>query len=233
VEGTEQTEAGASVHLGAFGPISAVQVTKSVTLYNDKPAVGVRWEIKNLSPLPVDFIWGTHPAIEPGPRTLLRVPAKSGIVGLSSHPTLGTPGQRYSWPNLETPAGRTDMSYSRPKEAGIFCGHTATDLEAGWYAIEDLDTGEGFLLQFPQSVCPYLWMWLVYGGWRGYRHVIIEPWTSHPVNLARAVQERTHRVLSADGKFEVQACATIYSKPLTWQDALQQLSSLPVRSILR
>jgi hypothetical protein len=117
------------------------------------------------------------------------------------------------------------MSLTQPQEAGIFCGHTATDLEEGWYAVEDRDTGEGFLLQFPHDICPYLWMWLVYGGWRGYRHVILEPWTSHPVNLAQAVRQHTHRVLQAGEAFEVQVCATIYSKPLTWKDALQQASS--------
>jgi hypothetical protein len=226
VKRAEETRHGAMVQLTAFGPISPVKVTKTVTIYNEKPIVSVHWEITNVGFLPIDFIWGTHPAIDPGQSALLRVPAKTGIVSLSSHPLLGAPGQKYSWPILETEAGRTDMSLTQPHEAGIFCGHTATDLEEGWYAVEDRDTGEGFLLQFPHDICPYLWMWLVYGGWRGYRHVILEPWTSHPVNLAQAVRQRTHRVLQAGETFEVQVCATIYSKPLTWKDALQQASSL-------
>ena len=225
VEGTDQRETGATVRLAALGPISPVRATKTVTLYAQKPVVEVRWEIENVGHLPMDFIWGTHPAIEPGRRALLRIPAKTGIVGLASHPSLGTPGQRYPWPNLETGVGRTDMSLTQPKEVGIFAGHTATDLEAGWYAIEDLDNGEGFLLQFPRNTCPYLWMWLVYGGWRGYRHVILEPWTSHPVNLAQAVQQRTNRELKAGEKFEAYVRAAIYSEPITWREALRQIST--------
>ncbi len=61
----------------------------------------------------------------------------AGIVGQSSDPKLGKPGQRHAWPMLETPAGRTDMSRVQAFEAKIFCGHYATDLEAGWYAVED------------------------------------------------------------------------------------------------
>jgi hypothetical protein len=226
VKRAAETRNGATVQLTVFGPISPVRVTKTVTIYNEKPIVSVHWEITNVGFLPIDFIWGTHPAIDPGQSALLRVPAKTGLVSLSSHPLLGAPGQKYSWPVLETEAGQTYMSLTQPQEAGIFCGHTATDLEGGWYAVEDRDTGEGFLLQFPHDICPYLWMWLVYGGWRGYRHVILEPWTSHPANLAQAVRQRTHRVLQAGETFEVQVCATIYSKPLTWKDALQQASSL-------
>lgn len=220
VDGAEQTDEGITAQFSAFGPISPVRVRKTVTLYKEAAAVSVSSEITNLGSLPLDFIWGTHPAIDPGKRTVLRVPAKTGIVGLASHPSLGAPGQLYRWPSLETAGARTDMSLTQPSEAGIFCGHYATGLEAGWYAIEDLDTGEGFLLQFPKEVCPQLWMWLVYGGWRGYRHVILEPWTSRPVNLAEAVRQKTHRTLKPGEQLEVEVRATIYAPPLTWLDVL-------------
>jgi hypothetical protein len=229
---SRETRNGATVQLTSFGPINPVKVTKNVTLYNEAPLLNIRWKITNVGFLPIDFIWGTHPAIDPGRRALLRVPAKTGIVGLASHPSLGAPGQQYSWPMLKTEEGWTDMSLTQSQEAGIFCGHTATNLEEGWYAVEDRDSGEGFLLQFPHDICPYLWMWLVYGGWRGYRHVILEPWTSHPVNLAQAVRQQTHCVLQAGEIFEVQVCATIYSTPLTWKDALQRTGSLPEKVVL-
>lgn len=112
------------------------------------------------------------------------------------------------------------MSLTQPQDAGVFCGHYATDLEAGWYAIEDQDTGEGFLLEFPKEICPHLWMWLVYGGWRGYRHVILEPWTSLPVSLAEAARLNAHRVLLPGEQFRVQVRASIYAPPRTWQDTL-------------
>ncbi|HEV2379834.1 MAG TPA: hypothetical protein VG206_08565 [Terriglobia bacterium] len=193
-------------------------------LDKNRPILSVRSEITNLGSHPIDFIWGTHPAIDTGQPSVLRIPAKTGIVGLSSHPSLGKPGQRYPWPLLETEAGKTDMSLTQPQTAGIYCGHYATELSAGWYAIEDSKTGQGFLLKFPAEICPQLWMWLVYGGWRGYRHVILEPWTSNPVNLAEAARQRTHRVLKSGETFVVQVSAVLYSPPQTCQIALQELA---------
>src|SRR5579863_4625454 len=194
--------------LTAFGPISPVRAKKTVILRADQPVLTVQYGIKNLGRLPLEFIWGTHPALKPGARMLLRIPAKTGIVGQASRPSLGDPGQRYDWPMVETRSGVSDMSHTQPADAGVLCGHYATDLEAGWYAVEDEATGDGFLLTFPLSLCPYLWMWLSYGGWRGYHHVIIEPWTSCPVNLATAVKERTARRLEPDEEFKVEVRAT-------------------------
>jgi galactose mutarotase-like enzyme len=210
----------AVARLSAFGPISPVRAEKTVRLVGRAPVVRMGYEITNLDPLPLDFIWGTHPALNPNDQMLLRIPAKTGIVGMASDGILGTPGQRYPWPILETAAGRIDVSKVRGIEAKMFCGHYATDLEAGWYAVEDLSTGEGFLLKFPVNQCPYLWMWLVYGGWRGYHHVIIEPWTSYPVHLAEAVKQKTSRHLEPGQKFSVEVRATIYTSPETWQEAL-------------
>ena len=89
--------------------------------------VKVRYEITNLGPAAIDFIWGTHPALAPAPHTVLKIPGRMGIVGLSSVPSLGTPGQRYSWPMIDTPAGKTDMSRTRGMDANVFCGHYVTD----------------------------------------------------------------------------------------------------------
>ncbi len=83
--------------------------------------------------------------------------------------------------------------------------------------------GEGFILQWPLELCPYLWMWLVYGGWRGYHHVILEPWTSYPNTLAGAVQEKTGRRLEPGGKFTVQVQATVYARPESHLEALKKL----------
>jgi galactose mutarotase-like enzyme len=212
VEAAGEDREKAFVRLFAFGPISPVRAQKTVTLLANAPVLEMRYEITNLGPTPLEFIWGTHPALEAHENLLLRVPAKTGIVGQTTDPVLGTPGQHYAWPKLEAPGGITDMSRVRGIEAKIACGHYATDLEAGWYAVEDIRTGEGFLLTFPLAECPYLWMWLVYGGWRGYHHIIIEPWTSYPNKLADAVRQNTHRTLAPGERFSVQVAATVYRR---------------------
>jgi galactose mutarotase-like enzyme len=223
VESVRQESDGVAATLSAFGPISPIRAEKTVTLSALMPALRMRYDITHLGTLPLNFIWGTHPALEPTPGMVLRLPAKTGIVGQSSDPCLGTPGQCYSWPILMTANGQQDMSRVHGKEAKLFCGHYATDLEAGWYAVEDAATGQGFLLKFPADTCPYLWMWLVYGGWRGYHHVIVEPWTSYPVHLAEAVKQQTNRRLEPGETFSVEVQATIYTRPETWKEALQRV----------
>src|SRR5262249_4309899 len=146
VESVKQENDGATAVLSAFGPISPVRAVKTVGLPTGSPVVRMRYDIAHLGTVPLDFIWGTHPAIEPTPGMVLPVPAKTGIVGQSSDPSLGTPGQHYSWPMLATSNGLQDMSKVQGREARIFCGHYATDLQAGWYALEDSSTGQGFLL---------------------------------------------------------------------------------------
>ncbi len=212
-----------SVKLSAFGPINPVRAEKTVTLLADSPVLRMRYEIANLGPMPVEFIWGTHPALIADEKLILRIPAKTGIVGQATDARLGAPGQRYAWPRLETPAGITDMSRVLGIDAKIACGHYALDLEAGWYAVEDTRTGEGFLLKFPREQCPYLWMWLVYGGWRGYHHIILEPWTSYPNKLSEAVQQKTHCTLPPDGRFTAEVAATLYQHDEGYEGALRRL----------
>ena len=211
------------VKLFAFGPISPVRAEKIVTLLACSPVLRMRYEITNLGPLPLEFIWGTHPALEAHEHLILRIPAKTGIVGQATDPRFGAPGQRYPWPRLETPTGVADMSRVQGIDAKVACGHYAADLEGGWYAVEDTRSGEGFLLRFPLQLCPYLWMWLVYGGWRGYHHIIVEPWTSYPNNLAEAVQQKTHRILPPGERFAVEVAGTVYRSDEGYQGALRRL----------
>ena len=225
VAGAGVKRGAAMATLTAFGPISPVRAQKSLVLSAEQPIVSMHYELENLGPHALDFIWGTHPALDLSNTMVLRIPARSGIVGQASHPSLGEPAQRYSWPLLETPLGATDMSRTQSAEAGVSCGHYATELEAGWYALEDETTGHGFLMTFPADLCPYLWMWMAYGGWRGYHHLIVEPWTSYPVNLAAAVAQGTSRKLDPAGKFAVDVAATVYAQPESWKEALRRVEA--------
>jgi hypothetical protein len=213
----------AVAQLSAFGPITPVKATKTVTLEERSAAMRLRYSITNLGPASVDFLWGTHPAVAITEHTILRIPARGGVVAQCNQPGWGEVGQRYQWPILETAAGRVEMNKVRNIEANLCFGHYAVDLEQGWYAIEDASSGEGFLLSFPLDQCPCLWLWLNYGGWRGLHHVIVEPWTGMPVNLEQACEHKTNRSLKPNEEFCVEISATVYQKPETWKDALGRI----------
>jgi galactose mutarotase-like enzyme len=197
----------ASVRLSAGGPINPVRAQKRLTLNGS--SLEMEYSIYNEGYAPIDFIWGTHPAyaIEPGCR--IHVPSRHGLVGQANPCRLGEPGQSYSWPILTTAEGQTDMSLV-PEPGDQNAGHYALDLSAGWYALEFPHRQSGVLIEFPLSACPHLWMWLSYGGWRGYYLAAIEPWTSVPVTLSDAVAAGTHRVLEPGATFHASVKATLW-----------------------
>jgi galactose mutarotase-like enzyme len=203
--------------LSAYGPISPIYVTKSIWLTGQ--VLHMSFAVKNLSPIVLDFMWGTHPAFAIEAGTRLIIPAGIGIVSQSSDASLGSPGDEYNWPHING----TDMSVVPDFSAGTNCGHYATDLEDGWFAVET--KGKGVLYEFPVETCPCLWMWLVYGGWRGYYHAVIEPWTGYPVNLSQAFQEGRHSQLEPGETFDVTVRCTAYQAPETHLDALKRLRS--------
>ena len=219
VEDLSSNDSGATVRLSAHGPISAIKATKTISLVGKEARL--HFEIESEDALPLDYIWGTHPsfAIEAGTRFL--IPAKTGIVGQASNASLGIAGQRYDWPMLPVGDTVTDMSYAQGIHAGVACGHYATDLLDGWYAVET--DGAGVLMEFPVETCPCLWLWLVYGGWRGYHHAILEPWTGYPVNLERAVELGSAQCLMPGEKFAVTIRCTTYGAPETATEALARL----------
>ena len=200
------------VTLTSFGPISPVRARKIVRLSNG--SVETEFHVHHIGHHPIDFIWGTHPAYAIEPGCVIHIPARSGIVGQTNHPHLGEPGQRYEWPRLETVEGAVDMSRVGPP-GKLSAGHYATDLAAGWYALEYPDRQTGLLVEFPPGLCPYLWLWLSYGGWRGYYVAVIEPWTSHPVTLSEAVAAKTHRTLLPGDSFSCTVRATPWRAPMT------------------
>jgi galactose mutarotase-like enzyme len=202
-----------SVQLSAFGPINPVRARKTVALDGDKPVLRMTFEITNIGFKPIDFIWGTHPALAVSAGSLVNIPAQAGLVSIAPDARSGEPGQRYSWPHLTTPQGTMDMSRVLPAESCLLFGHYALELQAGWYAVEDAASGTGIVFQFSRRLLPNLWMWINYGGWRGYHHLIVEPWTSCPVNLPKAVQEGTARTLQPGETFTAEIKACLYAQP--------------------
>ncbi len=215
----ERVDYGA-LELSALGPISPVKARKRVEL--NGPTVSLSSSLENLGPSPLHFLWGTHPSLAVRAGDRLRVPAETALVSIASDASLGFPGQEYQWPYLDHPRGRTDMSQVLPIEAAVNCGHYITKLRAGWFAVEAAGGDSGILFRFPIEKCPYLWMWIVYGGWRGYHHVVLEPWTGYPVNLAEAARKNRHTTLSPGQIFEARIEATIYHAPQTLEDVLEE-----------
>jgi hypothetical protein len=55
-----------------------------------------------------------------------------------------------------------------------------------------------------------VWLWQVFGGWRGYYHAAMEAWTSWPGALADAVKEGRARGMEAGEVLETTVHAVLY-----------------------
>jgi hypothetical protein len=96
-------------------------------------------------------------------------------VGQSSSVMLGETGQSYDWPLLPTSRASVDVSQIQPYETNVFGGHYATDLAGNWFALTDISRQVSIGMVCPTDIFRALWIWQVYGGWRGLYHLAIEP----------------------------------------------------------
>ena len=80
----------------------------------------------------------------------------------------------------------------------------ATGLRAGWLAVTDPPTRTGFALTFDPACCPMVWLWGVYGGWRGLYAAGVEAWTSYPARLDQVIQAGRQLTLAPHGTFETE-----------------------------
>jgi hypothetical protein len=115
--------------------------------------------------------------------------------------------------------GDIDMRRALAPEAACFALHYLTELREGWVATTDTEDRRGFGLVFDTQVFPVVWLWMVYGGWRGYYHAIAEPWTGYPSPLAEAVEAGRARVLDPGRALETTVSAIVY-------DGVEQVSRL-------
>ncbi len=203
----------AGIEAAGFGTIAPVRFQRRISLRADEPVLRVRYRIENLDVRPLPFTWGIHPAFAVTPDHRIDHPGREMVVGVSSDRSMGIAGEAYRWPDLrdpDSPSGRRDMRLVRPREAGVFGGHWATDLPAGWLALTDTASRRGVAIVFDRAIFPHAWLWQVYGGWRGHHHVALEPWTSHPQQLEGAIEAGRARVLGPGEALETEAAFVVY-----------------------
>lgn len=194
----EPAAAGAvAVAVTGHGTIAPARFERRLELRDDEPVLRARYRLTNLDLRPLPYLWGIHPALAVSPAHRIDLPAGRMLVGVSSDPVLGTPGDAYAWPRLPLPGtDRTrDMRRVPPQDAAVFGGHWATQLREGWVALTDTGTRRGLAIAFPLDVFRAAWLWQVYGGWRGHYHVALEPWTGHPMQLDEAIASGSASVL--------------------------------------
>ena len=197
----------ATLYLRRFAISLPCLMEKWISLRRDSAAVTFRHRLTNLGTRPVRFVWNLHVAhaIEPGSR--VHLPA--GRVGVEP-PDYGRARAgvgELSWPMDDSVSG--DLSVLPGPEAGLTEWLFAHDLRKGWCAVTHPSVGLGLELAFDREVFSTVWLWGVYGGWRGHYFLLTEPSTSPPGSLAENVARGRAATLDPGGVLETQVVATV------------------------
>lgn len=197
---------GVELELVLVTPITPARWTRRLVLEGDDPVLRISYRLENVGTMPFDYNWGLHPVAAISPQHRFDVPAALAEVDENGGGTLGVKGDRYEWPLMNG----MDVRRALGPDAGCFALHYLTELREGWVATTDMAARRGFGLVFDRTLFPVVWLWMVYGGWRGYYHAIAEPWTGYPSPLADAVAAGRARVLDPGAVLETEVSAIVY-----------------------
>ena len=181
-----------TVHLWRPTIIAPLLVERWMTLRDHGSVLEMRHKITNMGYSDFQFLWGIHPALAINLSSRIDLPQSRVIID-TSHPNnrLGAPGDSYQWPYAKTGGRPVDMRVVAPPESQTWDLHYATDFAEGWLAVTDTAAKAGFGMAFPKDVFKCIWLWTVYGGWRGLHCVAAEAWTGYPGKLEDAAKKGT------------------------------------------
>lgn len=202
-----------TVHLWRTTVIAPLLVEKWITLRSGEALLRFHHKITNLGLSECKFLWGIHPALAISPSSRIDIPVQDVIIEESlPNDRLGGRNATYVWPYAFDREGkRIDMRMVQPEEAQTCDFHFATKLTDGWLAVTDRAARVGFGLVFPKEVFNTIWLWLVYGGWRGVYCAAVEAWTGYPAKLNEAVERGRHSALGPKRSIECKTLMLAYA----------------------
>ncbi len=194
----------ARVHLSAGGIITPLRIDRWMELRPDESFVRSRHLLTNVGYEPFDFMWGIHPGLAVRPGSRIQAPAEQALFEGGSG--VDTPdGTWYAWPDLpQRGGGVLDLSMARPPDPPAVEQHYLTRLRDGWLAVTDPDSRSGFAMAFDKEVFPVVWLWSVYGGWRGVYTAAFEAWTAYPAPLDKVIEAGLQRRLEPGETLETE-----------------------------
>lgn len=197
---------------------------KTVWLCENSAKLSMHQKVTNLGDVPLDFMWGHHPAfgwpfVDERTRLYLKgaptVTVPQWVTKQNNCPfaeeTTGV------WPVLKDKNGNNmDMSRAYAHEDKIYMEYGLSGLQEGRYELVNEEMGLGVRMSWDVNLFRYLWIWGMYCGhesypWYGRAYTMaVEPWSCMPGDLeaAREAGEALH--LEAGKSMETDISAELF-----------------------
>jgi Domain of unknown function (DUF5107) len=195
-------EDSAAVSLSCRTPISGFRLERRITLRAGETAVHTEHRLTNEGRDTFPFLWKMHPAFRVSSDCRIDFPPMTVELEPAFTASLTGASATFPWPYADTPEGRIDLRPVPPetsKRAQFFYG---TGYKEGWCAITDVAKRLSYGLTFSAAVFPSCWLFASFGGWRNHNVAILEPSTTYPFEIEKAIERGTARVLTPGASLE-------------------------------
>jgi hypothetical protein len=211
-----------SVRLHRRGSVTQTIMEKTITLRSDESLLRFHHKLTNASSRELLYLWKLHPSLTIGLDYRIDVPAKNVLIeelGSSFPDRFDGKVKKYMWPIVRDSHGKEhDMRTVLPPGSDVAEMHYCVDLTDGWCALTDTKRKCGFGLHFSKDVFNTVWVLMLYSGWRGLYHVILEPCNSYPYDLHKAMEMGRVGRLGAGKTLETDVVAVAYSDKTSVSD---------------
>jgi len=183
--------------------------SKEFRLLADGATLAVRYAIRSEERLPFHFLFKQHLPIRLTPECKLRLPGgRVRAVDASFGSRLSTTDE-FDWPHAP---GKDRVADFRAVPAASSCQQEflyVRELPEPWCGVDDTRKLASIRMRFDTTFLPYVWLFLTYGGWRGYYTAVLEPCTNLPKDLSEAVQHGQSARLEPGQEFATQVSVTV------------------------
>ena len=181
------------IRLAATGLSLPLRFEKTLELHGS--TLAIRYRVRNVGQYDVEYAWSAHPlfAVDPGDAVDLPESVDHVTVEGSAGNRLGARHSRHAWPRtVDQRKNGIDLSVAGSPGDGVGDKLFAEAPAEGWAALERVGPGLRIEVRFDPQQCPWLGLWLCYGGWpagntRRQQCVAIEPCTAPADSLAEAI----------------------------------------------
>jgi len=205
----ELSKDSATLALSCNTPISACRIEKRITLRAGEPSLHTEHRLTHTGRDEFPFLWKMHPAFRVSPDCRIDFPPMTVELEPGWLASLRGAPLRFPWPYADTPEGRIDLRQVPPERSRRACFFYGTGYREGWCAITDTASGLTCGVIFSPEVFPTCWLFASFGGWRSHNVAIVEPSTTYPFEIEKAIERGAAPILGPGATIETRMALKI------------------------